>query len=184
MPADSDRTHPTAGAAPGPPDGSIADPAPELGAGPGSERGPIWPVTALAVLLGWCLMAWTVFAATINTAPFFGDTPSRDHYVESGMVALTALVPIAILLALALLTGSRWGLGLLAVPALLLVPIGLSLLSRSGDPSDPDPGRPVRVTDAFSDLTRLNWLAALGLLVALGLVVWRRRRQTGIRART
>ena len=167
MPADTDRTHPTSAA----------------GAEPGPERGPVWPVTALVVLLGWCLMAWTVFAAGINTAPFFGDTPSRDHYVESGMVLLTALLPIAVLLLLAGLTGSRWGLGLLAAPALLLVPLGLGMLANAGDPSDPDHGRPVRVTDAFQDLTRLNWLAAGALLIALGLVLWRRRRQTGIRAR-
>ena len=167
MPADTDRTHPTSAA----------------GAEPGPERRRVWPVTALVVLLGWCLIAWTVFAAGINTAPFFGDTPSRDHYVESGMVLLTALLPIAVLLLLAGLTGSRWGLGLLAAPALLLVPLGLGMLANAGDPSDPDHGRPVRVTDAFQDLTRLNWLAAVALLIALGLVLWRRRRQTGIRAR-
>ena len=167
MPADTDRTHLASGAA----------------SDPGPERGPVWPVTALVVLLGWCLMAWTVFAAVIGTAPFFGDIPSRARYVESGMVMLTALLPIAILLVLGVLAGSRWGLGLLAVPALLLVPLGLSLLAHAGDPSDPDHGRPVRFTDAFQDQTRLNWLAAVALLVALGLVLWRRRRQTGIRAR-
>jgi hypothetical protein len=175
MPADTDRTHltPAAGSEPGP----------ETGPETGPERGPVWPVTALVVLLGWCLMAWTVFAAFIGTAPFFGDIPSRARYIESGMVMLTALLPVAILLLLGSLTGSRWGLALLAVPALLLVPMGLSLLTNPGDPSDADHGRPVRVTDAFQDLTRLNWLAAAALLVALGLVLWRRRRQTGIRAR-
>ena len=183
MPADTDRTHLTSGAASGPPSGSVADPGSDPGSEPGSERGPVWPVTALVVLLGWCLMAWTLFAATINTAPFFGETPSRAHYVESAMVTLTALVPIPLLLVLAGLTGSRWGLGLLAVPALLLVPLGLSLLANAGDPSDPGHGRPVRFTDAFADLTRLNWLAAVALLMALGLVLWHRRRQTGIRAR-
>ena len=75
------------------------------------------------------------------------------------------------------------GLGLLAVPALLLVPLGLGLLANAGDPSAPDHGRPVRFTDAFQDLTRLNWLTAVALLVALGLLLWRRRRQTGIRAK-
>lgn len=166
MPADTDRTHLTS----------------EPTADSGLARGPVWPVTALVVLLGWCLMAWTVFAAAINTAPFFGDTPSRDHYIESGMVSLTALLPIAILLVLARMTGSRWGLWLLAVPALLLVPLGLTMLAESGDPTDPGAGRPVRFGDAFQDLTRLNWLATAVLLVVLGLVLWRRRRQTGTRA--
>lgn len=179
MPADTDRTQLSSGSTTDPPGGSVAKPA----SGPPPARGPVWPVTALAVLLGWCLIAWTVFAGLINTAPFFGDTPSRDRYVESGMVALTALLPIAVLLVLAGLAGSRWGLGLLAVPTLLLVPIGLSLLAEAGDPSDPGHGRPVRLADAFQDLTRLNWLAAAALLIALGLVLWRRRRQTGIRAR-
>ena len=167
MPADTDRTHRT------------SEPTADSGLAPG----PVWPATALVVLLGWCLMAWTVFAAAITTAPFFGDTPSRDHYIESGMVSLTALLPIAILLVLARMTGSRWGLWLLAVPALLLVPLGLSMLAESGDPTDSDAGRPVRFSDAFQDLTRLNWLATAVLLVVLGLVLWRRRRQTGIRAK-
>jgi hypothetical protein len=45
----------------------------------------------------------------------------------------------------------------------------------------PPPG--IRFGDAFADLTRLNWLAAVERLVGLGLVLWRRRRQAGIRAR-
>jgi hypothetical protein len=175
MPADTDRTQLTSG--------TISGAGSDAGPGRGAERGPVWPVTALVVLMGWCLLAWTVFAALMGSAPFFGDIPSRARYVESGMVMLTALLPIALLLVLGGLAGSRWGLGLLAAPALLLVPLGLSLLTNAGDPSDPDHGRPVRFADAFQDLTRLNWLAAVALLVALGLVLWRRRRQTGIRAK-
>ena len=178
MPADTDRTQLTSGTGAG----SGSEPGPGPGSGAPAERGPVWPVTALVVLLGWCLIAWTVFAALIGTAPFFGDIPSRDRYVEAGMVMLTALLPIAILLVLGGLAGSRWGLGLLVVPALLLVPLGLSLLANAGDPSDPDHGRAVRFADAFQDLTRLNWVATAALLLALGLVLWRRRRQTGIRA--
>ena len=132
--------------------------------------------------MGWCLLAWTVFAGAINTAPFFGETASRDQYVESGMVALTALVPVVLLLVLGRLAGSRWGLALLALPALLLVPLGLSLLAEAGDPDKSGYGRDVRWQDAFQDLTRLNWLTAALLLVVIGLVAWRRhRRQTGIR---
>ncbi|SDP70533.1 hypothetical protein SAMN04489867_3542 [Pedococcus dokdonensis] len=147
------------------------------------ERGPVWPVTALVVLLGWCLLAWTVFAAAINTAPFFGETASRDRYLESGMVSLTALVPVLLLVVLGLLLGSRWGLALLAVPALLLVPLGLSSLGQAGDPAKSGYGRALRLDDAVQDLTRLNWVAAVVLLLVIAAVVtWRRRRQTGIRA--
>jgi hypothetical protein len=60
-------------------------------------------VTAGVVLLGWCLLAWTVFGAGITTAPFFGDTPSRGEYVESGMACLTALPPVVLLVVLPLL---------------------------------------------------------------------------------
>ncbi len=187
MPADTDRTDLTPGAAPGTPG---ATPGPHPGSPSGTtsgsttERAPVWPVTALAVLLGWCLLGWTVFAGLITTAPFFGDTPSRDQYIESGLLALTALLPIALLVTLAVLAGSRWGLALLGVPALLLVPLGVSMLAQEGDPSDSHAGRPVRLDDAFQDLTRPNWLSAAVLLVALGLVLWRRRHRTSTRART
>lgn len=139
---------------------------------------PRWPLTAAVVLLGWCLLAWTVFGAGINTAPFFGDVPSRDKYVESGMVCLTALLPVTLLLLAGLVAGSRWGLLLLAVPGVLLVPLGLDLLSRPGDPADPGAGRQVQASDAFADLTRLNWAAAavLLLVVAGGLAARRRGR--------
>ena len=134
-------------------------------------------MTAGVVLIGWCLLAWTVFGAGINTAPFFGDTPSRSQYVESGMTALTALLPVALLLLTGLRAGSRWGLLLLALPAVLLVPMGLDLLSKPGDPADASVGRAVRASDAFADLTRLNWAAAVVLLALLvAMLVARRRR--------
>ena len=142
---------------------------------PGSRRA--WPVTAGLVLLGWCLLAWTVFGAGINTAPFFGDTPSRSQYVESGMACLAALPPVLLLLVVGLLAGSRWGLLLLALPAALLVPMGLDLLSKPGDPADASPGRAVRASDVFADLTRLSWAATVVLLlVVAGMVLARRRR--------
>ena len=151
-------------------------------AGPKPERGPVWPVTALVVLLGWCFLAWTVLFEMINTAPFFGEIASRDRYLESAAVALTALVPVALLLVLGLLAGSRWGLLLLALPALLLVPLGLDRLDSAGDPAKSGYGRGVRWDDAFADGTRLNWVTAAVLVVAIAaLVWWRRRRQTGIR---
>jgi hypothetical protein len=182
MPSDTDRspvTHETAeGSRPGARPGG-----PTEGAQPVQQKGPVWPVTALIVLLGWCLLAWTVFFEMINTAPFFGEVASRDRYLESGMVALTALVPVALLLVLGLLAGSRWGLSLLALPALLLVPLGLSMLAEAGDPDKSGYGRGVRWDDAFADGTRLNWGTAALLVVAItALVWWRRRRRTGIRA--
>ena len=173
MPSDTDRTEVTSGSA-GPTSG------PQQAGG--RDGGPVWPVTALVVLLGWCLLAWTVFAATINTAPFFGETASRDEYVESGMVTLTALLPVALLLVLGRVAGSRWGLALLALPALLLVPLGLSMLGSTGDAAKPGYGRGVRWDDAFQDLTRLNWLATAALVVLVAVVTVRRRRQTGIRS--
>ena len=177
MPSDTDRSHVTTATTPAGPGDSTTGPT------SGGAKTPVWPVTALVVLLGWCLLAWTVFAATINTAPFFGETASRDRYVESGMVALTALVPVALLLVLGALAGSRWGLGLLALPALLLVPLGLSMLGGAGDPEKSGYGRGAQWDDAFQDLTRLNWGATAVLLLVIALVVWRRRRrQTGIRA--
>ena len=143
--------------------------------GSGSRR--TWPVTAGVVLLGWCVLAWTVFGAAINTAPFFGDTPSRSQYVESGMACLAALPPVALLLVAGLLAGSRWGLLVLALPAVLLVPMGLDLLSKPGDPADASPGRAVQFSDVFADLTRLSWAAtAVLLLVVGGMLLARRRR--------
>ena len=175
MPSDTDRTHVTAADTP------VSPGSPTAGDTERHERGPVWPVTAMVVLLGWCLLAWTIFAGAVNTAPFFGETASRDRYVESGMVALTALVPVALLLVLGRLAGSRWGLALLAAPGLLLVPLGLSMLGEGGDPAKSGFGRGLRWGDAFQDLTRLNWLASGVLLFLLAVVAWRRR-QTGIRA--
>jgi hypothetical protein len=168
MPSDTDRSHLTPA--------SATDDA-------GRQGAPVWPVTALVVLVGWCLLAWTVLVGAVNTATFFGETASRDRYLESGMVCLTALLPVLLLVLLGLLAGSRWGLALLVVPALLLVPLGLSALGEPGDPAKSGYGRGVRWDDAVQDLTRLNWLATGALLLVVGAVVWwRRRRQTGIRA--
>lgn len=177
MPSDTDRSHVTTATTPAGPG------QPTTGPTSRGDRGPVWPVTALVVLLGWCLLAWSVIAGAINTAPFFGETASRDRYIESGMVPLTALVPVVLLLVLGALAGSRWGLALLALPALLLVPLGVSILGEAGDPDKSGYGRGARWGDAFQDLTRLNWVATGVLTLVIALVVWRRhRRQTGIRA--
>ena len=172
----------TSGAAPEAASGAPGEPVVDSASDDPARRRPVWPLTALVVLLGWSLIGWTVFASLVNTARFFGDTPSRDRYVESGMVALTTLLPLVVLLVLGVLAGARWGLGLLALPALVLVPLGLSLLAEPGDPSDPGHARAVRWDDPFADLTRLNWLAAGVLLMVLALVLWRRRRQAVTRS--
>lgn len=140
------------------------------------QHRPVWPVTMSVVVLGLALLAWDVFAAGINTAPFFGDTPSRARYVESGATLLTALLPVALLCVLGLLNRSRFGLLLLVVPALLLAVAGLDMLGNPGDPTDAGAGRTVRASDFVADLTRPNWLAAGALLVVLVVVLVRRRR--------
>ena len=165
MPADTDRTHLTREPAPG--DAPV-------------ERH-IWPVTAAIVLVGLLLLAWEVVVAVVNTAAFFGDTPPRDRYIEAGMLLATSVVPVALACAVGLLLGSRWGLALLAVPGLAAVAMGVALMGRVGTDRYPGRDRPVRLSDAFQDLTRPNWLAAAVLLAVLGLVLARRRR-TGIRA--
>jgi hypothetical protein len=147
---------------------------------PPRARARRWPVTAAVVLVGWCLLAWTAFGAMISTAPFFGDTPSRASYLESGMLCLTAVLPVVVLVVLGVLWGCRWGLALLVLPAALLVPLGLSLLGNPGDPSDTGYARAPRAADAFSDLTWLNWGAFLVLLVVVAAVlVVRHRAATG-----
>lgn len=142
---------------------------------------PVWPVTLALVVVGLLLLAWDAWVALVNTAPFFGDTPSRDHYVESGVTLVSAVVPVALLCALGLLLGSRFGLLVLAAPGVLVAAMGLDLLGRPGDPGDPGATRAVRWSDLLADLNRLNALAALAAVATLGLVVSRRRRQTGIR---
>jgi len=165
MPADTDRTDLT--------------PARSPGDAPAERR--VWPVTAAIVVVGLLLLAWEVVVAVVNTAAFFGETPSRDRFIETGMLLVTSAVPVALACALGLLLGSRWGLALLAVPGLVAVAMGVDLMGRLGADRYPDRDRPVRLSDAFQDLTRPNWLAAAVLLAVLGLVLARRRRQTGIR---
>lgn len=144
-----------------------------------AQRHPVWPVTFAVVVAGLALLAWDLFAAGINTAPFFGDTASRDRYAESGATLVTALVPVALLCLLGLLAGSRFGLLLLAVPAAVLAVGGLDMLGNPGDPNDADPGRAVRPSDFVADLTRLNWIAAAALLLLLLVLLLRRRRSAG-----
>lgn len=141
----------------------------------------VWPRTAALVLLGWLLLAWDVFAAGINTAPFFGDIPSRDRYAESGAVLLTAMVPVLLLCALGLLSRCRFGLLFLAVPAAVVAVLGADMAGSPGDPADPEPDRPFAAADLVSDLTRLNWVATGVLLAVLAVLLAWRVRQSGRR---
>ena len=140
-----------------------------------------WPVTTAVVVAGLAFLAWEVVVAVVETAAFFGEAPSRAELVEGGVLLATSAVPVALACALGLLLGSRWGLLLLAVPGVAAVLMGLDLMGRTGNDRESEPDRPVRLGDAFQDLTRPNWLAAALLLVALVLVARRRRRRTGIR---
>src|SRR5690242_17097397 len=84
----------------------------------------VWPRTAALVFLGWLLLAWDVFAAGINTAPFFGDVPSRDRYAESGATLLSSVVPVLLLCGVGVLVRCRFGLLALLLPALLVALLG------------------------------------------------------------
>jgi hypothetical protein len=119
-----------------------------------------------------------VTVAVVGTAPFFGETPSRERYIESGLLLVTSAVPVVLLCLLAWLLGSRWGLALLAVPGAGTVAMGVDLLGRVGGEDHLDRTRAVRLTDAFQDLTRPNWLATVLLLAAVALVLWRRHRRS------
>ena len=78
---------------------------------PTAARRPVWPVTAGIVLLGLVFLAWEVVVAGVSTAPFFGETPSRDSYVETGMLLATSAVPVVLLCVLGWLLGVAMGLG-------------------------------------------------------------------------
>ena len=146
---------------------------------PGPDR--VWPRTAALVLLGWLLLAWDVFGAGINTAPFFGDVPSRSRYAESGATLLTALVPVALLCTVGLLCRCRLGLLALVLPAVLVAVAGADLAGSPGDPADPAPDRPFAASDLVADLTHLNWAASGVLALVLVAVLVHRRRQSGRR---
>lgn len=135
-----------------------------------------WPVTAAAVLLGWCFIAWVLLVAAINSAPFFGEQPTRDEQIESGLALATAAVPLALLCVLAVRWGSRWGILLLAAPTCLLVPLGLEWASRSGIGREPWPDRPLAWADLGSELLRPGWVLSAVLLVLLAVSAARSRR--------
>jgi hypothetical protein len=137
----------------------------------------VWPVTLLVVVSAYLLSAWNLYGAGIVTAPFFGEIPSRDDYIRGGMAALTGVLPCVLFAVAGRLAGSRWGLVLIALPAVALLAVGLSMLSTSGDPVDPLPGRAVRPTDVVDELTYLNWIVSAGLALVIAGLSWSRRRR-------
>lgn len=152
-------------------------PAPRTSSTGAAAPGRTWPLTAALVLLAVALVVVDLFGAAITTAPFFGDTPSREQYLEAGVVACSAAVPLAVLVLSGWLVGARWGLLGIVVPALVSVAIGASLLGTSGDPTDRDPRRGLRPGDLVTDLNTLNAIGlAVALVVLVAAVVSRRRR--------
>ncbi|WP_406829516.1 hypothetical protein ABEG17_10975 [Pedococcus sp. KACC 23699] len=155
-------------------------PLPSAQPGPSPRR--TWPVTAAAVLLGWCFSAWVLFVAAINAAAFFGEQPTRDENIESGLALATAAVPLVLLAVVAVRWGSRWGILLLLGPALLLVPMGLEWAGSAGNADttrDPAPQRPMAWSDLGGELLRPGWALTVVLLVLLAVSVARSRRATG-----
>ncbi len=138
-----------------------------------------WPVTAAAVLFGWCFIAWVLFGAAINAAAFFGEQPTRDENIESGLALATAAVPLTLLAVAAVRWGSRWGILLLLGPTLLLVPLGLDWAGKAGNADttrDPAPLRPMAWSDLGGELLRPGWALAAALLLLLAISVARSRR--------
>lgn len=136
----------------------------------------VWPQTAFFVIAGFVVAAWSVFIAGIGTASFFGDTPSRERYIEAAMVSLTALLVVVLLGVVGRLMGSGAGLWSLVVPAAALLATGLTTLSSRGDGADAEPGRAPRVSDVFGEATVLNWLVIAALVVTVAGLTWSRRR--------
>lgn len=141
----------------------------------------IWPTTALLVILAFLLTLYQGFGVAITTAPFFGDTPSRDDYISAGTAALTTLPAFAAMIWCGWQRGSRPGLWLIAAPAALMVLVGLNLLATEGDSRDPHPTRALSLADLFTAMTWLNWGTTI-LFVAIavaGHLLRRRVRHTG-----
>jgi hypothetical protein len=137
------------------------------------HRPRVWPRTLAVVLAGLTLLAWDLWAATITTAPFFGEQPSGDDLIAAGMALLTALVPAGLLVVLGLLAGSRFGLLALLLPGALLAAAGADLLDRAGT-SVLAPRQAVPA-DVLAQLTSLNWLAAGVVLIVVVVALVRRR---------
>lgn len=110
-------------------------------------------------VVGVVLMLAQGFVAAMTTAPFFGDTPSRDEYISAGMTALTTLPVFAAMIWCGWQRGSRRGLWLIGGPSAVMALSGLNLVATTGDARDPHPTRTLGVGDLFAGGAPLNWLA-------------------------
>ncbi|MEO8518409.1 MAG: hypothetical protein ABI438_04460, partial [Dermatophilaceae bacterium] len=119
----------------------------------------VWPTTAMLVISAFVLMLMSTFIAGIEVAPFFGDYPSRDSYIEAGMTCVTTLPVFAAMVWCGRQRGSRHGLWLIGVAAGLMAYSGLNLLLTTGGPNHPHPNLAPDVTDLFSGSTVFNWAA-------------------------
>ena len=138
-----------------------------------------WPVALGLVALAVLLVVVDLFGAGIVTAPFFGDTPSRAEYLEAGATMISAVLPLAGLTVAAWCLGSRVALVVILLAAAVSAFVGASLMSETGDRSDPDPGRPLALGDFVTNLNVLNGFALVLALLLLVLAVVRRRRRAG-----
>jgi hypothetical protein len=134
-------------------------------------------LTLVIVVFTYLLSTWNLWVATLSTAPLFGDIPSRDAHIEGGMAALTGVLACLVIAFAAWIVGSRWGLLLLGLPALILFGVAVSMLDEPGDPRDPSPGRALVPTDAFSEYTQINWVVSCVAILCVGIEwIWRRGR--------
>ncbi|HEX7460574.1 MAG TPA: hypothetical protein VF317_00195 [Dermatophilaceae bacterium] len=136
----------------------------------------IWPITAMLVIIAFVLMLMSTFIAGIEVAPFFGDHPSRDSYIEAGMTCVTTLPVFAAMVWCGQQRGSRHGLWLIGVPAGLMAYSGLNLLLTTGGPNHPHPNLAPDVTDLFSGSTVFNWIAFVVFAVVAVTTHLQRRR--------
>jgi len=135
----------------------------------------------MLVVVAILLMLIQGFVAAITTAPFFGDTPSRDEYISAAMTCVTTLPVFAAMIWCGWQRGSRRGLWLIGVPAAVMALAGLNLLATTGDARDPNPSRTPGLADLFGGSATLNWIiAAVFVGVAMATHLLRRRaRHTG-----
>lgn len=123
-----------------------------------------WPITVMLVTVALALMLVSGFAAAVQTTPFIGDTPSRDDYISARMACLASLPAFAGMIWFGWQRGSRVGLGLITVPAAVMVVVGLSLLATTGHSRDPDPTRVPSPMDLVGELTVVGWGATVVFL--------------------
>ncbi|MGC5628091.1 hypothetical protein ACPYO6_07560 [Georgenia sp. Z1344] len=133
------------------------------------------PYTIGIVVLGCALVLWPVVVQGLSAASIYQDPPRGSQIVSWAALRFSALAAVLALVLLGLTLGSRWGLLLLALPALYTARRGADLVQ--------DAPRTIREpeTFAFMDLftpyTTYNWtVVALSVLGASVLLAHRARR--------